>query len=254
MTLPGLKQKLILQAVSSSYPSIEASYRHGGYEVGYEGRLVRTGINCNYYDSKAGIQEGLRMTTAGEELAIQLALERAGRDSRKVKVFGDLFVKGPGEVYMWQWTETGLRIPKGRKADAYETDAHGRKYWARVVLIGDQEAGEILVPEGDGRLVAEWDEVFGVPQVTIEEENFPHMPYTSHFWFGPTSPDVLSISDYDVSVARGGCRHRVDDQWCLSVNAYCKRMIAVSDSGFRPVRGSLPEIRKDSRRNTVIVS
>jgi hypothetical protein len=125
----------------------------GGYEIDHASKLVRTGKN--YYDSKAQIPEGHRMSTAGEELAIQLAIERAGKDPRKAEVFNDLFGRKNGGWYAWQWTETGLRVPKGRKADKYETDPQGRKYWVREVLEGNEAVGEILVPEGGGRLVAE---------------------------------------------------------------------------------------------------
>src|SRR3989344_9089901 len=180
-TMHEVKERLVLQPASSTYQTLGNDYKHSGSIVKYSGSLRRT--DKNYYDSKAEIPEGLRMSTAGEELAIQLALEHAGEDPRKAKVFDDLFARGPDKVYMWQWTETGLRVPKGREASKYETDAQGRKYWARIVLYGDKEVGEVLVPEGGGRLVAEWDEVFGVPQTTIENIDFPHKPYTTHFWF-----------------------------------------------------------------------
>jgi len=137
-SLPELKERLVLPAVSSSYPTLGANYKQVGYEVNHASRLVRTGKH--YYDSKAGIPEGFRMTTAGEELAIQLALEHSGNDPRKANIFDDLFARGSDKVYMWQWTETGLRVPKGMEASKYEIDAQGRKYWARIVLDGDKEA------------------------------------------------------------------------------------------------------------------
>src|SRR3989338_8273112 len=161
----------------------------------------------------------MRMSTAGEELDIQLAIERAGEDPRKAGVFDDLFARGPDKIYMWQWTETGLRVPKGRKADAYETDAQGRKYWVRIGLVGDQEVGEILVPEGYGRLVAEWDEVSGIPRVTIENRDFPHKPYTTHFWFNSTPDKDSTSGHYDVAVGRRSNWLHDAGEWCLSVDA-----------------------------------
>src|SRR3989344_3375947 len=132
--LPELKERLVIPAISSSYPMLGANYKQVGYEVNHASRLVRTGKH--YYDSKSEIPEGFRMTTAGEELAIQLALEHSGNDPRKANIFDDLFARGSDKVYMWQWTETGLRVPKGRQADAYETDGEGRKYFPRIVLLG----------------------------------------------------------------------------------------------------------------------
>ncbi|MBI3190785.1 hypothetical protein HYZ41_03715 [archaeon] len=238
-SLPEMKERLVLPAVSSGYPTLGATYKQSRYEVDHASRLVKTGKH--YYDSKAEIPEGMRMSTAGEELAIQLALERAGKDPRKAKIFDDLFARGPDKVYMWQWTETGLRVPKGREAVKYEIDAQGRKYWARIVLDGDKEVGEILVPEGGGRLAAEWDEVFGIPRVTIENQDFPHKPYTTHFWFNATPNLDDTSGHYDVAVGRWSFwRHGVDGG-CLSVDALYGRLNASSDDGFRLFRGSGPE-------------
>ncbi len=239
VSLLELKERLVVPAVSSSYPTLGANYKQGGYEIDHANRLVKTGRH--YYDSKAEIPEGLRMSTAGEELAIQLAIERAGEeDTRKAKIFDDLFARGPDKVYMWQWTETGLRVPKGREASKYETDVHGRKYWARIVLDGDKEIGEILVPEGGGRLAAEWDEVFGVPRVTLESQDFPHKPYTTHFWFNATPNLDGTSGHYDVAVGRRGWHHDVGEG-CLHVDAIFRRLDAYSNDGFRLVRGSGPE-------------
>ncbi len=300
-TLRETKERLIIPPVSSIYPALGVAYENGGYEINHAGLLVRTGKH--YYYSKAEIPAGFRMTTAGEELAIQIPYEIVAKilertdvkdvlaaksytdikqilesyakttseksaiqyvfdaesesiqqtidekdkliiDPRKAKVFDDLFARGPDEIYMWQWTETGLRVPKGREAGKYETDAQGRKYWARIVLDGDKEIGEIFVPEGDSRLVAEWDEVFGVPRVTIENMGFPHKPYTTHFWFNAT-PNLDSTSGhYDVAVERWGYWHRDVDGGCLGVGASYWRLTAGSADGFRLVRGSLPEIIK----------
>ena len=238
-SLPELRERLVIPSVSSSYPTLGATYKQGGYEVDHASRLVRTGKH--YYDSKAEIPEGIRMSTAGEELAIQLALERAGKDTRKAKVFDDLFARGPDKVYMWQWTETGLRVPTDREAAKYETDAQGRKYWARIVLDGDKEVGEILVPEGVGRLAAEWDEVFGIPRVTIENQDFPHKPYTTHFWFNATPSLDSTSGHYDVAVGRRCDWRRGVGEGCLGVVANCRRLDADSGGGFRLVRGSGPE-------------
>jgi hypothetical protein len=184
------------------------------------------------------------MSTAGEELAIQLALERAGKDTREAEIFNDLFARNVDKIYIWQWTETGLRVPKGRRAGKYETDTQGRKYWIREVLEGDKVVGEILVPEGDGRLVAEWDEVFGIPRVTVENQDFPHNPYTTHFWFNATPNKDSTSGHYDVAVERRSYWHHDVDERCLDVDADYRRLDAYSNAGFRLVRGSFPEIEK----------
>ncbi|MBI4177057.1 MAG: hypothetical protein HY516_01710, partial [Candidatus Aenigmarchaeota archaeon] len=146
-------------------------------------------------------------------------------------------------VHIWQWTETGLRVPKGRDPRKYETNGQGEKYWVRELLIGSDTVGEILVPEGNGRVVVEWDEVSGLPRVT-EDIAFPHKPYTTHFWFN-VNPGKDGVSGYqDVAVERrSGWLHDVAE-WCLDVDASYARSDADSDGGFRPVRGSLVKIEK----------
>ena len=140
-----------------------------------------------------------------------------------------------------------MRVPKGRKADVYETDAQGRKYWARELLIGDKAVGEILVPEGNNRVVVEWDEVSGIPRVT-ENIDFPHTPYTTHFWFNSTPDKDSKSGHYDVAVGRRFCWLHAGGKRCLGVGANYMRWDADSDNGFRPVRGSAPEIKKTTTK------
>ncbi len=299
-----IERRLVVPAVSSSYPTLGNAYKHGGYEIDHASKLVRTGKH--YYDSKAEIPKGMRMSTAGEELAMQLNYEifgeilkratqegirkgggqadlgivdqpevlmsmlrtyaknerekeairyvlsieghdvmKKGADPRKAEVFNDLFGRKNGGWYAWQLTETCLRVPKGRKADKYETDAQGRKYWVRTALVSDKEVGEVLVPEGGGRLVAEWDEVSGVPRVTVENQDWPHNPYTTHFDFNSTPDKDSTSGHYDVAVERGGRWPHAVGGRCLYVAVAYRRWFAVSLGGFRLVRGSLPQIVKN---------
>ncbi|MFH0889874.1 MAG: hypothetical protein V1836_01890 [Candidatus Aenigmatarchaeota archaeon] len=239
---PEIMERLVMQPASSVYPLLGTAYKSAGNNIEYSMHLVMTGKS--YYDSKP--KDG-RMSTAAEELAIQLSLERAGQDPKKVGVFNDLFVINDSYWRVWQWTATGLRIPKGRDPTKYETDAKGRKYWAREVLIGKDVIGEILVPEGNGRVAVEWDEVFGLPKTT-DNIDFPHKPYTTHFWFNQTPSKDGKSGHYDVAVGRRGFWLRDVDRGCLAVNALYARSDAGSDDGFRPVRGSLPEIKNTSAK------
>jgi hypothetical protein len=217
-----------------------AAYKSDGYIIKHSPTLTRTGKN--YYDSLKEIPDRFRISTfristATEELAIQLALEKAGEDPRKAKVFDDLFGRNNNGWYAWQWTLTGLRVPKDYRADKHEKDTQGRIHYLRIVLIGDEEVGEILVPEGDGRVVVEWDEVFGLPKTT-EEMDWPHNPYTTHFWFDPSPSKDEKSGQCDVAVARCCYWHRVAHEGCLYVYASCGRWHAGSDGGFRLVQGS----------------
>ncbi len=202
--------------------------------IQYSPDLVLTGKN--YYDSQLLVPEFYRMSTAAEELAIQLGLERAGTDPREAEVFDDLFARNDSKTYMLQWTATGLRVPNGRDPNKYETDSQGRKYFARIVLSGDNETREILVPEGNDRVVVEWDEVSGLPKTT-EDIAFPHTPYTTHFLFEQEPLEDSESGHYDVAVRRGKDWRFGENGRCLEVDACYTRWAAASGTGFRPVRG-----------------
>ncbi len=243
-------KKFIVPSASSNYPAQGKAYMREGYQIEYLPNLVRTG--CDYYDSKYGIIYGVRMSTAAEELAIQLSLERVDQDPRQGGVLKDIFTRKFHHRYAWQWTETGLRVPVCRDPNKYETDNQGRKYWRRTVLIGDEEVGEILVPEGHGRVVVEWDEVFGLPKVT-EGTSWPHNSYTTHSWFEP-NPDKDNRSGHqDVAVTRGSHWIRGEDERCLAVYEDTTRSSVHASVGFRPVRGPLPKIEEEILESAIPV-
>ncbi|MBI4167737.1 MAG: hypothetical protein HY515_02155 [Candidatus Aenigmarchaeota archaeon] len=230
---------LILPPASSIHPTLGIVYRPAGHRIEYFTTMTRTGKN--YYDSEVGISDDSRMSTAAEELAIQLDLEKTHQDPRKAAAFDDLFGRNDSHWYAWQWTKTGLRVPNGQDPTEYETDRQGRKYWVREVLAGNEVVGKIPVPEGNGRVVVEWDEVFGIPRAT-KEIGWPHRRYTTHFRFNPNPKKDDTSGHYDVAVGRrSGWPHDVMDR-CLVVSADFERSLANSDDGFRTIRGSLPKI------------
>lgn len=244
ISLPPVKHKLRRNNSASHYPTRRAAYRQKGYEFLYADRLVHL-PSQDFYTLQVqafvqGLGDGRRMSTAAEELAIQLELERAGEDPRTAKVFDDLFARNNDKRYFWQWTATGLRVPPGRQPNAYEVDKQGRKYWVRILLIGNAEIGEVLVPEGNGRVVPHtsdvrdvWDELSGLPTVT-EMLRWPHHPYTTHFWFDPNLEEV--------AVGRGARGHSEAGE-CLDVLADCPRLGAAEYTAFRLVQGVLPKIQ-----------
>jgi len=248
MAVAELTEKIDIQPASSEYTALGARYSHSGHSLNYSPILTRTGMD--YYDSKNELPDSYRMSTAAEELAIQLALKKAGKDPRKAEVFNDLFGRKNNDWYAWQWTETGLRVPKGYKSDKSEKDEQGRKYFPRIVLIGDHEIGEVLVPEGSGRAVVEWDEVFGIPRVMSDK--FGDMKsgdmklenHTTHFYFDANPEKDDRSGEYDVSVARGGRWPHAGHDRCLNVRAFCGSWLAGTDAGVRQVQGSLSEIKR----------
>lgn len=150
----------------------------------------------------------------------------AKQDPREAMIFDDIFGRNASKWHALQWTETGLRVPNGMDSDKYETDVNGNKYWERIVLHGNEEIGRILVPEGGGRLVAEW-QFYGIPGKTIEAD-WPHKPYTTHFWFDPTKQNV--------AVIRRNTWHPDAGERCFDVDASHTRAYANPDAGFRLVK------------------
>ncbi len=230
-------ERLVMQSASSSYPLLGAAYSCPGYAIEYSIGLSRAWKN--YYDSKP--KDG-RMSTAAEELAIQLNLERAGQDPRIAAAFDDLFAKNDSKIYMFQWTATGLRVPKGRDPIKYERDRLGEKYWIRELLIEDQVAGEISVPEGNGRFVVEWDGVSGLPSAT--RDNHPRIPYVTQFWFDPNSMIDEKSGQKDVAVVRACGWSRSGGGMNLAVVADYSRSSVGEKDGFRLVMGSMPKIKR----------
>ncbi len=83
MTAPTLAplKELLLPAASSTHPEIGAAYEQDAYAIKYSHGLTIPEdfrhYSISYYDLKSEIPEGFRMSTAAEELAMQLMYERA---------------------------------------------------------------------------------------------------------------------------------------------------------------------------------
>ncbi len=241
ISLPPLRNKIRIHPALCRYPALGLAYRQKGYEIQYADRLVHLPDQDFYVVSRflEGLGDGRRMSTAAEELAIQLQLERAGQDPRTAPAFDDLFGRNDDGRYFWQWTATGLRVPEGRDPTVYEKDEKGRKYWVRILVIGNTEIGEVLVPEGNGRVVPHtpdvrdvWDEATGLPTIT-EPIKWPHAPCTTHFWFDPNFKEA--------AVGRGSREHSQAGS-CLDVLADCPRLGAAEYAGIRLVLGPYLEI------------
>jgi len=212
-------------------------------EIIYSSHLIKA-PTLNYYQIKEVLPQGYRMSTAVEELKIQLAQEKASKDLREAKPFIDLFSKDKNGNYIWQWTATGLRVPRGWECARYEIDRKGDKRYPRIVLIDDNEVGEVLIP-GDGfeSEILEWDEVFGLPLQTREYIPWSHKSCSKHFLFNVT-PDKDTISGrYDVSIGRGSYWLRDIGERCVCVLANYGRSAPAFFGSFRPVRASLSRKR-----------
>jgi hypothetical protein len=240
-----LDRKFDVSRTASVYPTIGKAYMCPSHSFICSPRVVKTGKN--YYDSlkifteiigQGKLPSGAKLMTQAEGLAIERSYQKEGKDPRSAEEFKDYFAKNKDEWNAWEWTLTGLRVPKGWENGKVDK---GTGKYPRIVLIGDKECGELQVPAGGGKVIVELDDVFGIPSVT-KEIPWPHRGYYAHWWFNP-SPDFDKISGhYDIAVGRGCGRPHNEDERCLPVDASYGRWYATSDAGFRPVQGLIPEI------------
>jgi hypothetical protein len=113
--------------------------------------------------------------------------------------------------------------------------------------IGDsfnKVVGEYQAPEGDGNVIVESEDVFGLPLET-RDIPYPHKGFYAHFWLdsGPRKDKISG--HHDVAVRRGCGWHRDEDERCLDIDAVWGRWGAGSGGGFHPVRGPVPEVRAE---------
>ena len=150
-TSVNIDQKFDVQKAASVYQSIGKAHSIPSYSFSCSPTVIKTGKN--YYDSLKILTEMIeqgelppdsRFMTQTEGHAIERSYTQKGKDPRKADEFKDYFAKNKDKVHMWEWTSTGLRVPKGWKNGKIDTDTE--KY-PRIVLIGDKEVGELQVPK-----------------------------------------------------------------------------------------------------------
>ena len=265
-----------LQNATAVYPSLGTAYLMQAYSFSCSPALVRTGKDC--YDSwkilaemivYGGLPRGTRFMMPAEGLAIEDYNIRLGNDPRGAMEFREYFGIGTGHKFtpcMFEWTPLVLRVPPGVKVG--EADAGTGKFrrqvitmniapyldqiadrqfrrenWRDIISQVDRIEGDIEVPAGGGMVIVEHNRVFGTAQ-EVREIPWPHKGYHSHWRFN-ASPRLDTVSgQYDVAVERGCYWPRGEDERCLHVYAYYSRSNAYPDDGFRPVRGSVSEIKR----------
>ena len=241
----ALDRQFDIPRAVSVYPQIGRAYLKPAHSVSISPRVIRT--DKNYYDSQKVLAEMIergelpsdaRFMSQAKGRGIERSYLMQGKDPRKADEFKDHFGKNENNWYAWELTSTGLRVPKGWENGRVD---NGTGKYPRIVLEGDKKVGELQVPVGNGRVIVEYDDVFGIP-IETREIAWPHTGYYSHFWLNQ-NPILDEISGhYDVAVGRRGAWHHAEGGRCLYVSADSGRFDAPSHAGFRPVRGSVPEI------------
>ncbi|MAG35041.1 MAG: hypothetical protein CL878_02150 [Dehalococcoidia bacterium] len=234
---------LDLTLAERTHTSRSGPARQASYDIKYATQLT-SGENHTYYALAEGISAGDRISTAAEELALQMQVEQQDGDLREADVFHELFDRGAEDIpFTWQWTSTALRVPEDRTNPLHpdHRDEQGRAYWIRQVVVGDEVVGEVYVPEGNGRLVAEWDEVYGLPAVTVENTQDAQQAHTTHFWFEPYPPVDRRADRRDIAVGRDGRWPVVNRTGALAIGADYGRWSSGYGDSYRLVQGAVGE-------------
>ena len=196
-------------------------------EIEYSPALVRDkngNVIVNVNRDKArelAASMGGRLSTAAEE---QVLSEKGYKNA----AFNDNFARNSQKTYFWQWTDTALLKPKGKKK-YYRHLKNGREYWLRLVAEGGEVVGELWVPQGNGRVVRELS-VYGLPSETVDE----HRGGTETHWYFDPSLD-------EAAVLRGRIWDVVHRD-CFGLDA--DHRPSHSSGGFRLVRGARPSYEK----------
>ncbi len=244
---PKLENEARLKPASSIYPELGVKYNHNGSIINYSSGLIS--INDDYWKCKyycdSNFPEEITFSTVAEELVILHEIEKKGSVPCESNVYRDVFGRNIQKSHMSLLTLTALRVPDGIPENEYVTDKHGRKYWPRTILLGDQEQGDILVPEGNGRVVTEWDEVFGIPKTTSDRESDKNNnEYSVYFDFKLSPIENYMSGKKDVAVTLEALQYPINSKACICLTAISERTEVEPFSGLRPVKGLLPKIER----------
>ncbi|MBI4020796.1 MAG: hypothetical protein HY369_00985 [Candidatus Aenigmarchaeota archaeon] len=228
---------------ASSPAQASVRYDRPGYHLVFSPRTRQT--SSDYYSSLSDLEKSTRLSLAAEELFLQRQVEAALREGRTMH--DDVYARERA----WRttiWTGTGLRVPRGHSPIAYEVDGKGTHRYRRIVLHGDEEVGEVSVPESHGYPVAAWDDVFGIPTDVIPvswEQALSPLGRTTILYFTPRDEKDGVSGQLDVALVRWGQSHlfgQNEDTVLIGVDARHPRSYANHDFSIRPVAGPLPPI------------
>lgn len=236
--IPEINESLCIPRKTNTDSKLKSILESETYEIIYSPKLA--GLGSGYYDSIVKMPRGVRMTSMSEERSMQLNSVKV-KNPRDMEIYKHLFYMNEG-LFLHQLTRTGLRVPEGQNPSQYDI-YDKNKYWTRILLDDDIEVCEVMVPEGNNRLVTEFNEVAGIPSETVDM-NYDHAPYTTHFSFDP-APPIDNISDcYDVSLTLCSIWHLGSGK-CFHIDASRDRLKNFPNNCFRPMIGKSGKINKN---------
>ncbi len=225
---------------------IPATSRHPEYMLEYNQRIIRSGQNRPGYT--AAVPEGFKVSSAEEEMRILLESRERGQRPLDSIAYADLF--GKNGYYAGLRTRTGLRVPKGWENGRCQRNARGDREFPRILLEGNEEKEEVLVPMGRGWFVAEWNDN-GIPRVTVDNAilygidvykiHRSNCPYFVHWWFAEDKDEVV----VELHPPFGNNTYELD------FDAAFWHLYPRSNADFRPVRVFLSEEEKAAKRGQV---
>lgn len=269
-SLPVADKRIIVPYVHCDYSEIGVRFQQMPYELKYSSRLLKTGKNYqnslneiqdNHRISSAGeeavmhilyrtLYDVFNSVSRHEELTSKSRSEireiyrnYAFTDLEECAIeflfdcnsnaFDDLMGKNDRNWYPFQLTSSFLRTPLDEKNPEKPdyVDGCGKKYWLREYGDGNQILFKTLVPEGNGRIVPETDDlsgvmnlVTGIPYETVEPSNINR--HTIGFGFNPSNRG-------DVVIGRRTIFR--DNHRIFYIDANYSRSIELQNAGIRMV-------------------
>jgi hypothetical protein len=180
-------------------------------------RVVQTGLS--YWRTVGLVEEYGYRISALEEIGW---LDGGnGRKALSDELFADLLRSSKA---LWEWTRICLRAPRGRRSfRSGEEVVRGERFHRADCYLDEERIAEgILLPEGNGRAVVEWDERLRLPRRTSETFGPAH---AAHFHFDADECEVA------VLLCKG--RYAEETGSCLDLMAVFRRALNAGYCGCR---------------------
>lgn len=139
----AIDRKFDVQKAYSACRSTGKAYVMPSYPFEVSPAIIRTGKR--YYGSltilaemikRGELPEDTRFMTQLEGLTIERSYLLKGNDPAQADEFKDYFIIKNEDNELFEWTSTGLRVPKGWENGRIDS---GTGKYPRIVLIDDQE-------------------------------------------------------------------------------------------------------------------
>lgn len=218
------------------------------------GDLRRAGYEIELSPSLARYEDGSFTGSKGRDNAIKILDESglslspmpllwhlASTEGRDSPFFDDTFARNQERLYRWEHAGTRLLTPPGWEDGRADNGKYPRDVSeyrnGEWVLIAE---GQKIPPGGRDKKVIVMNPIIGIPSETTGSD----VEHTCHWYFDPNLPENIMIFGSDYYLDYNLISDRDKHGSCFYLCADFILHFVCSDIGFRPVRGSFPEVEK----------